>query len=142
MGSWVGKICWRKKKVTHSSFLPGESNGQRSLAGYSSWSQKSQTRLRDYTTATIVFTGLPWWLSSKEFSCSVGAAGDVGSIPGSGGSPGGRHSNSLQYSCLENPMNRGAWQAIVHKVTKSQAQLKRLSTAWHSIHNGKISTSK
>ena len=45
---------------------------------------------------------------------------DMGSIPGLGRSPGGGHSNPLQYSYLENPMDRGAWQAIVHSVTKSQ----------------------
>ena len=43
-------------------------------------------------------------------------AGDVGSIPGLGRSPGGGHGNPLQYSCLENPMNRGAWQATVQGV--------------------------
>ena len=43
---------------------------------------------------------------------------DAGSIPGSGRSPGGGHSNSLQYSCLENAMDRGAWQATVHRVAK------------------------
>ena len=42
--------------------------------------------------------GLPWWLGGKEFACS---AGDIGSIPGSGRSPGGGHGNPLQYSCLE-----------------------------------------
>ena len=45
---------------------------------------------------------------------------DAGSIPGSGRSPGGGHGNPLQYSCLENPMDREAWKAMVHKVTKSQ----------------------
>ena len=45
------------------------------------------------------------------------------SIPGLGRSPGGGHSNPLQYSCLENPMDRGAWQATVHEVTKSWTQL-------------------
>ena len=45
-------------------------------------------------------------------------AGDVGLIPASGRSPGGRNGNSLQYSCLGNPMDRGAWQATVHGVTK------------------------
>ena len=44
---------------------------------------------------------------------------DIDSIPGSGRSPGGGHSNPLQYSCLENPMDRGAWQATVHRVAKS-----------------------
>ena len=45
-------------------------------------------------------------------------AGDAGSIPGSGRSPGVGNGNPLQYSCLENPMDRGAWQAAVHRVTK------------------------
>ena len=63
--------------------------------------------------------GFPWWLSGKEAACNVGATGDMGSIPGSGKSPGGGHGNPLQYSCLENPMDRGAWQATVYGVTKS-----------------------
>ena len=49
---------------------------------------------------------------------------DVGSIPGSGRSPGGGHGNPLQYSCLENPMDRGAWQATVHRLSKSRTLLK------------------
>ena len=47
-------------------------------------------------------------------------AGDAGSIPGSGRSPGVGNGNPLQYSCLGNPMDRGAWWAIVHRITKSQ----------------------
>ena len=54
---------------------------------------------------------LAWWLSGKESACS---AGDPGSIPGLGRSPGGRHDNPLQYSCLENPMDRWAWWTIIH----------------------------
>ena len=55
---------------------------------------------------------LSWWLSDKESACNAGAAGDAGLIPGSSGrSPGGRQGNLLQYSCLENPMDRGAWWA-------------------------------
>ena len=50
--------------------------------------------------------------------------GNLGSIPGSGRSPGEGNGNPLQYSCLENPMDRGAWRAIVHEVAKSQTQLK------------------
>ena len=46
-------------------------------------------------------------------------AGDLGSIPGSGRSPGEGNGNSLQYSCLENPMDSGAWRATVHGVAKS-----------------------
>ena len=67
---------------------------------------------------------LPGWLSSKESSCNAGDAGGTGSIPGSGRSPGGRNDNPLQYSCLENPMDRGAWRATVHEITKSWTQLK------------------
>ena len=59
-------------------------------------------------------------------------AGDTrdmdGFIPGSGRSPGGGNDNALQYSCLEYPMDRGAWWIIVHGVSKSQTQLKLLST--------------
>ena len=53
---------------------------------------------------------------------------DMGSIPGPGRSPGGRHDNPLQYFCLENPVDRGVWQARVHGVSKSLIGLKQLST--------------
>ena len=56
----------------------------------------------------------------KNPPANAGDAGDVGSIPGSGRSPGGRNGNPFQYSCLENPMDRGTWQATVHGVRKSQ----------------------
>ena len=55
----------------------------------------------------------------KESACNAGDAGDLGSILGLGRSPGGRHDNPLKHSCLVNPMDRGAWGAIVHGVTKS-----------------------
>ena len=55
-------------------------------------------------------------------------AGDTGLTPGLGRSPEGGHGNPLQYSCLENPMDRGGRQSIVHRVTRSQTWLKRLST--------------
>ena len=64
--------------------------------------------------------GLPQWLNGKESAYNVGATGDLGSIPGFGILPGGGHGNLLQYSCLENPMDRGAWWATVHKVPRSQ----------------------
>ena len=53
---------------------------------------------------------------------------DMALIPGSGRFPGGGHGDTLEYSCLENPVDRGTWQATVHKVEKSQTQLKQLST--------------
>ena len=63
--------------------------------------------------------GLPLWLSGKESAYNVEDAGNAGSIPESGRSLGGKHGNSVHYSCLENPVDRGAWQATVHGVTKS-----------------------
>ena len=65
----------------------------------------------------------------KNLPASAGDIRDVGSIPGLGRSPGAGHGNPLQYSCLENPMDRGAWRATVHRVAKSRTRLKRLSTA-------------
>ena len=67
-------------------------------------------------------------VSSKESSCSAGAVGDMALIPGSGRSPRGGYGNPLQYSCLENPVDRGAWRATVHMVTESKTFLKGLST--------------
>ena len=58
---------------------------------------------------------------------------NMGSIPGSGRSPGGEHGNPLQYSCLENPMNRGAWQDAVHRITKSWTWLKRLCSSSNPV---------
>ena len=66
-----------------------------------------------------------WLLVPKESTCN---AGDANSISGSGRSPGVGNGNSLQYSCLGNPMDRGAWWAIVHGVTKSRTQLR--TYAW------------
>ena len=54
----------------------------------------------------------------------LGDVRDTGSIPGLGRSPGGGHGDTLQYSCLENPMDKGAWQATFHSVAKSQTRLK------------------
>ena len=68
-----------------------------------------------------------WWLRGKESAFSAGATTDMECIPGLGRCPGGGNSSPPQYSCLENPVDRGAWWAIIHKVTKSCARLKRVS---------------
>ena len=82
---------------------------------------------------TYICTYVYAWASQvaqlvKNPPASVGDARDVGSILGSGRSPGGGNGNPLQYSCLENPMGRGAWRATVHRVAKIQIRLKQLST--------------
>ena len=64
--------------------------------------------------------GFPDGSSNKAPNCN---AGDLGSIPGSGRPLGEGNHNPLQYSCLENPMDRGAWQVTVHGVTQSWTQL-------------------
>ena len=92
----------------------------------------------DYTSLTIssamcegfnfsMFLSMPiiTWASQvvlvvKNPPANAGDVREVGLILGSGRSPGGGHGNPLQYSCLENPMDRGAWQATVHRVAKSQ----------------------
>ena len=63
----------------------------------------------------------------KNLSANAGDRRDMGSTPGSGRSPGGRLGDPLQYSCLENPIDRGAWLATVYRVAKSLIRLKRLS---------------
>ena len=80
--------------------------------------------------------GFPGGSESKESACN---AGDLSSIPWLGRSPGEGNGNPLQYSCLENPMDRGAWQATVHGVTKCQTRLSGYHTHgyityWLSIH--------
>ena len=85
--------------------------------GAGSWTQPWSPRL------------LPTWASQVALVVKNPPAGDfrtMGSRPGLGRSPGGEHGNPLQHSCLENSMDRGAWRATVHKVTKSQTQLSDL----------------
>ena len=75
----------------------------------------------DNIKVRMVNSGLPFCGSAgKESACN---AGDLGSVPRWGRSPGGGHGNPLQYSCLENPIDRGAWRAIVHGIAESQALL-------------------
>ena len=69
----------------------------------------------------------------RNLPASAGDIRDMDSISGSGRSPAGGHSNPLQYSCLENPMDRGAWQATVHRFAKSGTQLKWLNRHTHSL---------
>ena len=72
--------------------------------------------------------GFPGAISGKEPTCQYRRRKRCRFVPGSGRSPGGGHGNSLQYSCLENPMDRGAWWAMVHRVAESWTRLKWLTT--------------
>ena len=64
--------------------------------------------------------GLPWWLSGKESTYNAGATEDVGLIPGLARNPREGNGNPLQYSCMENFIDRGAWWATVHRIAQSQ----------------------
>ena len=74
-------------------------------------------------THTRALLGIPRWLSGKVSTAGAQDAGDAGSVSGWGRSPGGGNGNPLQYFCQENSIDRGARQATVHGVTKSQTGL-------------------
>ena len=103
--------------ATHSSILAWEIPRTEEPSGLQSMRPQRVGRKHSFC--------FPGGSISKE---SAGNAGALGLIPGSGRSPGGGQGNPLQYSCLENPMDRGAWWATVRRVTKSQTRLKQFST--------------
>ena len=72
----------------------------------------------------------------SDGKASVYNAGDLGSIPGSGRSPGEGNGNLLQYYCLENPMDRGAWKATVHGIAKSQTRLSDFTSLTNKASGG------
>ena len=87
-------------------------------------------------TRLALSRGLPGCLEGKE---SARSAGDPGSISGSERSPGGGHGNPLEYSCLENPTDRGAWRATVHRVAKSQTGLSKARATHTHTHTHRLS---
>ena len=70
---------------------------------------RKASRANQYLTEDVL-----WWLSGKEPACNAGDTRDVSSIPGAERSPGEENGNPRQYSSLENPMDRGAWQATIN----------------------------
>ena len=101
---------------------------------------KNWTRLNVCTTTAKETPFIDcFWASQvalvvKSPPANAGDVRDVGSIPESGRSPGGKCGNPLQYSCLKNPMDRRAWWPTVHRVSKSQTQLKQITTHTHIPH--------
>ena len=85
--------------------------------------------------------GFPGGSVVKNLPANAGDSDNASSIPGSGRSPGGGNGNPLQYSCLENPMDRGAWKAAVHGVAKSWTQLSNRAQT-HCIHTVQKSNKK
>ena len=116
--------------IYHSSYIHSPFNGHRGCTQIGAVMNKVAMYVTWLSQAALVVKCLP---------ANMGECKWHGSIPGSGRSPGGRRDNLLQYSCLENPMDREAWQAMVHRVAKSRIWLKRLSMhactfhAWVSV---------
>ena len=107
--------------------LPRKSHGQRSLVDYSPWDRKESDtteqlhfHFKTYPNNYHKPSGSKFGSNGKESACN---AEDPGAIPGLGRSPGEGNGNPLQYSSLENPMDRGTWAATVHGVTKNWTQL-------------------
>ena len=115
--------------ATHSSVLAWRIPGMAEPGGLSMGSHRVGHDWSDLAAAAALVN--PGASVGKESICNAEVSGAKGSIPGSGRSPGGGHGNPLQYPCLENPMNRGAWRATVHGVAKGQTRLKWLSTHAH-----------
>ena len=105
-----GSEKWAHKMFPESRFL----SCHRKISEMGHVGKKPQWVFIKYS----IFSGFPWWLSCKESSSNAGAIGDTVSIPGSGRSPGEGHNNLLQYSCLENPMDSGAWHTTFHGIVR------------------------
>ena len=100
---------------------------------------KSQTKLSDFTSLHFLIVYIDWASQVapvvKNLPANAGEVRDKGLIPGLGRSPAGGHGNLLQYSCLGNPRDRGAWWATVQRVAKSQTRVKQFSMHAHTyIH--------
>ena len=140
---WESMICvsllylWKKLSCPWSSFCScvfSEFTAE-SPVGYSlkvTASLRQLSKVNNCDTFTLI-TILLWFGASqvalvvKNLPANAGDVRDMGLIPGSGRSPGGGHGNPLQYSCLKNPLGRGAWGVIVHRVAKSWKWLKCLA---------------
>ena len=122
-GAWEDEIVgWHHWLDGHKSEqAPGNGKGQGSLVCCSPWCHKESDTTEQLNNKQVA-------LVLKNPSVNAGYIRDVGLIPGLGQSPGGGHGKPLQYSFLENTMDRGAWWTMVHKVTKSWTWLKWLST--------------
>ena len=119
--TWVYAPCKiRKQDTSRQSREGGGGNGSSLSLSLRTWSTPDLS-IQETTKNGFLPTlcGFPRWHRVKDRPAKAGDTREVGSIPGSGKSPGGGISNPLQYSGLKNPMDRGAWQATVHGVAKS-----------------------
>ena len=130
--TWVQSLgqedLLEKEMATHSSILAWQIPWMEEPGGLQSLElQRSRHNLGHTQHMYTQIGASQVTLVVKNLSANVGDMREAGSIPGSGRCPGIGHDNPLQYSCLENPIDRGAWEATVHRVTQSQSWLKQLS---------------
>ena len=107
------------------------------------WYVGISTRVKSEKSESVKSLSFVWFCNPMDCSSGIPGGSEVKNPPamqqmqvqslGSGRSPGGGHGNLLQYSCLENPMDRGAWQATVYRVAKSWTWLKWLNMSVHGI---------
>ena len=112
---------WRRKWQPTPVFLPGESQGWGSPVGCHLWGRTELDTLKRLSSSSS--RGSQVALVVKYPLANAGDVRDASSIPGSQRSPGGGQGNPLQYSCLENPVDRRAWRALVHRIAKSRTRL-------------------
>ena len=130
-----GSIPWLGRSPAEGNGSPLQDSWlgnptNRSLAGYSPWGLKEPDITEGLRLSLSItrFHGFPWWLSGKD---STSQAGGTGSIPRLGRSPAEGNGDPLQYSCLGNPMDRGAWWPTVHGVGKELDRTWRLNNNHH-----------
>ena len=145
MGAWGHKELDMTEWLTHGKVIieySVKTSPRRGLEGLMSlWNYAGVTYFYPVSLSLLIFTGvylpptgLPWWLSSKESACRAGAEGVKGSTLESGRFPGGGHGNPLQYFYLENPMDRGALWATVHRVSKTEVtEVHRVGHDWSDL---------
>ena len=143
MKSEVPRIWWWKRdnpSSSHSYLFAPPNSSTYDLLALGQWAKYStplqliprkcgESFLTSEFTGGGLGQGFPWWLRWWR-------TWDASSILRWGRSSAGGHGNPLQYSCLENPMDRGAWRATVHRVARSQTQLKRLSITHAQVRTG------
>ena len=128
--SLIGKDSGSQTVFPGSAIVPVElpvsgRDSQSDVLRPQNWGSWGQGWWSVFSQALQTLLGFPGGLAGKESACN---AGDLGLISGLGRSSRGGDGNPLQYSCLENPMDRDAWWAMVHSTAKSRTRLKWLST--------------
>ena len=126
--TWVRLLGWEGPLEKGKASYPLQYSGlENSMDCIAHWVAKNRTRLSDFHFHSST-KGFPGGSDGKEYARD---AEDLGSIPGLRKSPGEENGDPLQYSCLENPMDRGTWWATVHRFPKSWTRLSHSHTCTH-----------